>query len=67
MFNLHKYYLSIKDLKGFINYKIFINYINNLESAQLMYVLNYHLRELTKCDIKNKMCIDKPAENEMEL
>ena len=45
MYNLHQYYLSIREYDGYINKPIIINYINNLESARLMYSLNYHLRE----------------------
>ena len=57
MFNLHQYYLSIRHYKGYINKITVINYINNLEPAQLMYALNYHLHnagkllQVTKMDI----------------
>ena len=53
MFNLHQYYLSIRENKGFINKNIVINYVNNLETAKLMYSLNYHLRDLNK--LKNNI------------
>ena len=54
MYNLHQYYLSIREYKGFINKNIVINYINNLQSAQLMYILNYHMREIIKMDTTNE-------------
>jgi len=44
MYNLHQFYLSIKEQRGYINKPIIINYVNSLESARLMYALNYHLR-----------------------
>ena len=47
MFNLHQHYLSELIMnKGYINKIIVVNYINNLESAKLMYSLNYHLRTI---------------------
>ena len=48
MFSLHKYYLTIRENKGYINKNIVINYINNLHPAQIMYVLNYNMREVSK-------------------
>ena len=48
MFYLHKYYLSIREYKGYINKRVVIHYINNLESARLMYSLNYHMHNFIK-------------------
>jgi len=48
MYTLHQYYLSIKKTKGYINKNIVIQYINNLESAKLMYSLNYNMRTFAK-------------------
>jgi hypothetical protein len=50
MFNLHKYYLYIKPYGGYINKSVVINYINNLDSAKLMYSLNFHLRDAVQID-----------------
>ena len=55
MYDLHQHYLSIKPQNGYINKVVVINYINNLDSARLMYVLNYHLRELTTLTNCNSM------------
>ena len=46
MFNLHQIYLSIREHKGYINKTMVIDYINKLDSAQLMYSLNYHMRKI---------------------
>jgi len=46
MYNLHQKYLSIKENNGYINKNFVINYINSLEPAQLMYALNYSMRDL---------------------
>ena len=51
MYELHRYYLSIRNDNGYINKNIVINYVNNLQPAQIMYVLNYHLREVSKAHI----------------
>ena len=50
MFNLHQHYLQIIEIKGYINKSIVIEYINNLESAKLMYSLNYHMRKVVDKD-----------------
>ena len=67
MYNLHQYYLSIREYKGFINKNIVINYINNLQSAQLMYILNYHMREITKMDTTNELSDSKKNCAQMQL
>ena len=46
MFNLHQYYLTIKDMNGYVNKNTVIEYINKLEPSILMYALNYDLREI---------------------
>jgi hypothetical protein len=46
MFNLHQIYLSIREERGYINKPVVIDYINKLDSAQLMYSLNYHMRTI---------------------
>tara|TARA_B100001093_G_C26847699_1_gene1023681 strand:+ start:2750 stop:3976 length:1227 start_codon:yes stop_codon:yes gene_type:complete len=63
MFNLHQYYLSVRENNGFVNKNVVINYINNLESAKLMYSLNYHLRDLTK--LKNNINSEESNDHEM--
>ena len=55
MYNLHQYYLTIKNNNGYVNKQIVIDYINNLEPAVLMYSLNYDLREIGKKLHENKM------------
>ncbi len=55
MYNLHQYYLTIKNNNGYVNKQIVIDYINNLEPAVLMYSLNYDLREMGKNFCENKM------------
>ena len=46
MYNLHQKYISMRENNGYINKKYVINYVNSLESAELMYALNYSLRQL---------------------
>ena len=46
MYNLHQKYLEMKEYGGYINKMTVINYINNLDSARLMYTLNYHMRKI---------------------
>lgn len=48
MFKLHEIYLAIKDDKRYINKQVVMNYVNDLEPAQLMYAINYHAREMAK-------------------
>ena len=48
MYSLHKHYLTIRESKGYINKNVVINYINNLHPAQIMCVLNYNMREVSK-------------------
>ena len=48
MYYLHQYYLSVREDRGYVNKNIVIQYINSLDSARLMYALNYHMRELSK-------------------
>ena len=58
MYNLHQYYLSIRENRGYINKNVVIEYINNLESAKLMYSLNYHMRNFAKPSILHDTIID---------
>ena len=53
MYNLHQQYLSIKQQNGYIHRYVVISYINDLESARLMYSLNYQLRKLGKILLNN--------------
>ena len=46
MYNLHQKYISIKENKGYINRNYVINYVNSLEPAELMYAINYSMRQL---------------------
>ena len=55
MYNLHQHYLSIRSNNGFINKQTVIQYINNLEPANLMYSLNYALREIGKQKMENEI------------
>ena len=48
MYNLHQYYLSIRENRGYINKTVIIQYINSLEPAKLMYSLNYNMRNYAK-------------------
>ena len=48
MYNLHQYYLSIRENRGYINKTVIIQYINSLEPAKLMYSLNYNMRNFAK-------------------
>ena len=42
MYNLHKLYNeTLKFENKYVDKKIVINYINSLQPAQLMYVINY--------------------------
>lgn len=47
MFALHELYLKIKIDNKFINIQEVIKYIKSLDSARLMFSLNYHLRDLS--------------------
>ena len=65
MYNLHKHYLSIRELRGYINKSVVVNYINNLESSRLMYSMNYHLRGLVKPSQKDTTnTTEEPCEME---
>ena len=45
LFNLHKKYLDeLRDNKQNISRLVVINYVNNLEAAQIMYILNYYVK-----------------------
>ena len=46
MYNLHQKYLEMREYGGYINKMSVIDYINNLDSARLMYSLNYHMRKI---------------------
>ena len=50
MYNLHQKYLELREYGGYINKTIVIEYINNLDSAKLMYSLNYHMRKIIEHD-----------------
>lgn len=59
MYNLHQHYLKIRANNGYINKLIVINYVNELESAKLMYTLNYHLHQISKqIDISKNNLMD---------
>ena len=47
MYRLHEYYLSVRQDGGYINKNTVIEYINSLDTARLMYALNYHMRNLS--------------------
>lgn len=64
MYNIHQHYLSIRDQNGYINKLIVINYVNQLESAKLMYTLNYHLHQIGKQIDANKIITDDTIETE---
>lgn len=49
MFKLHELYISeLRSNKKIITKSIVINYVKNLHTAQLMFSLNYHLRNIDK-------------------
>lgn len=51
MYNLHKIYLEkLKPFKSFINLYQVINYINSLEPAQQLFVLNYKYKKQQKLE-----------------
>ena len=55
MFNLHKLYIDeLRSEQKFVNRKVVINYINNLEPDHLMSSINYPLKcaDLKENEIK---------------
>ena len=64
MYNLHQRYLEIRADKGYINKQCVIEYVNNLDSAILMYALNYNMRNFTTNNTTtNTTTIDKESED----
>ena len=58
MYNLHQIYLQkINETEGnfYINKFQVIKYLNSLDTSQLMYALNYHLRDLNLYCDNNKL------------
>ena len=51
MYKLHEYYLLVRTSGAYINKNVVITYVNNLDPAQIMFALNFHLRELSKMDV----------------
>ena len=58
MYALHQIYQKLRINNKVINLQEVIKYINNLESARLMYSLNYHLRELDKNNLNENYDIE---------
>ena len=42
MYNLHQFYiLNLREYGNYIDRKIVINHVNNLDTAALMYLMNF--------------------------
>ena len=69
MYNLHQIYLQkINETEGnfYINKFQVINYLNSLDTSQLMYALNYHLRDLNLYSDNDQLPDkDKSSDNDL--
>lgn len=56
MFNIHQKFLNeLKEKKLFVNKEVVINYINDLHPSQVMYWLNYNMRNIENNNVENNM------------
>uniref|UniRef100_A0A6C0LJV7 T4 RNA ligase 1-like N-terminal domain-containing protein n=1 Tax=viral metagenome TaxID=1070528 RepID=A0A6C0LJV7_9ZZZZ len=53
MFNVHKIYVSkLMEQKKFVDFKLVIEFVNNLDTSLLMHSLNYHLLQRNSDEVK---------------
>lgn len=53
MFNIHKIYVSkLMEQKKFVDFKVVIEFVNNLDTSLLMHSLNYNLLQRNSDDLK---------------